>query len=70
MTVGERIALHRERAGMTQEELASGIHMSQSHLSCIETGRRRPSVRVLEAISIALGVTPNDLLGFDSRPAA
>jgi transcriptional regulator with XRE-family HTH domain len=53
----------RERAGLTQVELAerSGIH--QSHISRIETGFVvRPSFDVVSKLAAALGVPTDDFL--------
>jgi Zn-dependent peptidase ImmA (M78 family)/transcriptional regulator with XRE-family HTH domain len=48
---GERIRQARELAGMTQEELAGHVGISQSMVAHIETGRVSPSLDVIQAIA-------------------
>ena len=66
MDVRERVGLNLQRlrrdAGLSQEELAhrSGIH--QTYLSGVETGKRNPSILVLDRIAVALNVDIEQLL--------
>ncbi|MGQ0662657.1 MAG: helix-turn-helix transcriptional regulator [Pseudomonadota bacterium] len=61
--------LWRERRGLTQADLARRIvahsrrrfRPNASYISQIETGRRRPSPRLLRVLAEALGVEPEDL---------
>ena len=48
--------------GMTQAELAARARMSATYLSDIMAGRANPSLRIVEAIAHAFGVSPLDLL--------
>lgn len=52
----------RERAGLTQSELASMIGVTQGEVSRIEGGRRGISVYRLKSIAMALGMDPADML--------
>lgn len=52
----------RERAGLTQVELANRSNRSISMIQSIEAGRRNGSTTTLIALSNALGTTPNVLL--------
>lgn len=36
-----RVKEYREQAGMTQQELADAVNISENHLSSIENGRKR-----------------------------
>jgi len=56
--VGDALATARERAGLTQQELAKRLRKPQSFVSNYESGQRR--IDVLELIRIAheLGVDP------------
>jgi len=47
--------------GLSQAEVAKAAGISIPYLSQIETGRRKPSLRVLSAIASRLGVTLDDL---------
>jgi transcriptional regulator with XRE-family HTH domain len=52
----------RERAGLTQEQVALASGIPQAHYSRIETGKRDPGIRTLMRIAAALKTTPADLL--------
>lgn len=55
MNVVENIRLNvqylRRRAGLTQEEMAYDLNMSEAYLRRIEKGRANPSIRKLEEIA-------------------
>jgi ribosome-binding protein aMBF1 (putative translation factor) len=54
--VGSRIRLLRERAGLTQEQLAEKSGLLQSHISRLERGHHSPSFVTLERIASALAI--------------
>jgi transcriptional regulator with XRE-family HTH domain len=54
---------YRELSGMSQQELADKLGISQKMISCYESGVKNPKVNTLPVIAKILGVTPNDLLG-------
>lgn len=57
----------RERAGLTQETLASLSNRSIAMIQSIESGRRNGSTMTLIALADALNTTPNVLLyGIDN----
>ncbi len=63
-TIGARIRLHRERAGLTQEELAGKAGLGVRTIRDLESGKvRRPRGPSLRLFAGALGVTIEDLLG-------
>lgn len=45
----------RTQAGLTQEELAERMETSQSAIARLESGRGRPTTRVLERLASATG---------------
>ena len=49
------IRKERIRCEMTQEQLANQVDTVTSYISDIETGKKKPSVKMLYAISVALG---------------
>lgn len=52
----------RERAGMTQEQLADATGARQATISNLETGRtQRIEFTLLERLACALGVKPSEL---------
>lgn len=51
----------RERAGLTQEQLAENADISARYISFLETRRRQPSLATLYALSVGLGVRLQDI---------
>lgn len=62
MTVGETLKTERRKKNLTQKELANKIGKSERMIQKYENGEVMPSINVLGDISIALGVTINDLI--------
>lgn len=56
-TIGLKIKDLRERAGMTQTDLADKIGVTKSVISAYEKGTRNPSHKVLESISNVFSVS-------------
>lgn len=54
--VGDLLRRWRSRRRRSQLDLALDVGVSTRHLSCIETGRARPSPAMLDALAGALGV--------------
>jgi transcriptional regulator with XRE-family HTH domain len=64
LTIGQRIALHRRRLGLTQDGPALRLHRSKSWVTKIERGERQlDSVRTLLQVARALGVEVRELTG-------
>ena len=65
MDVRRRVGLNvqqlRRARGLSQEELAHRAQVHQTYLSGVETGRRNPSIVVLQRIAEALGSDIEDL---------
>ena len=55
----------REKAGLSQEELAARAGLARTYISGIENGRRNPTIIVLHDIAMQLGVDPRELLNPD-----
>jgi len=62
MSFETRLGLLRKSAGITQGELAKAIGASQSTISQLEAGTRRPSYQTLQAIARALSIPVSSLL--------
>lgn len=63
-----RIAEQRKLLGLSQEELAAKLNISQKSISKYERGDRRPSYEVLVAMASLFGVSVDYLLGNSSVP--
>ncbi|WP_171641819.1 helix-turn-helix domain-containing protein [Paenibacillus phytorum] len=68
MKYGDRIALLREKRGLTQEELSTKIGISRAALSHYETNRREPDYETINKIANFFNVTVDYLLGRTDQP--
>lgn len=66
-TVGERIAELRKKKGMSQLELSNKVGIIRALLSEYERGKSRIYDEMVTRISLALGVTPNRILGVEGE---
>ena len=62
VAIGARIKAARERAHLTQEQLAEIIDISPTHMSVIERGVKTPKLDTFVRIANALGVSTDALL--------
>ncbi|MGC4250755.1 MAG: helix-turn-helix transcriptional regulator [Sphingobium sp.] len=60
--VGMNVRRFRQRAQLTQEQLAFAAEIDLTYVGGIERGKRNPSVLVLVRIAAALGTEPAELL--------
>lgn len=60
--MGEKIRQARERAGMTQRELAQALGVDPSAVSLWEGGKNAPTVNNIYKLASILGVEPGSLL--------
>lgn len=63
--IGKRIREARKTVGLTQAMLGEKSGLATSTICDIEKGRSKPSLKSLERIAIALGVTPSFFLSTD-----
>jgi transcriptional regulator with XRE-family HTH domain len=61
MNYGKGIKIARTIAGLSQKELAKQSRIDAGHISLIEKGKRKPTLRTLERLIDVLGI-PHDLL--------
>lgn len=52
----------RAEAGLSQETLAERANISTRHVSYLENGDRQPTLTILRALSVGLGVPMSELL--------
>lgn len=62
MTLGERIAYYRKKAGYSQEGLAEQLNVSRQAISKWETGEATPDAERIIALAAALGISTDTLL--------
>ena len=60
---GELIAARRRELGLSQEELAARLHVTDKAVSKWETGRGMPGIESLEPLAEALGLSVSEILG-------
>jgi transcriptional regulator with XRE-family HTH domain len=65
MLVLDRLAMVRDRAFMTQQELADASGVSRSSIAKLETYVRPASAAAARKLAAALGVAPRDLVSAD-----
>ncbi len=66
--IGQRIRRIRKANGLSQDNLAEMVNISTAHMSHIETGNTKMSLKVFVNLAAALGVRTDELL-YDSSPA-
>lgn len=60
---GRNVRVARHAKGMTLEALAHEVGLAYSYVGELERGRRNPTLKVVERISVALNKDPIELLG-------
>lgn len=56
--LGKRIHSARKKMGLTQAELGERVGVSDSHISHIENGKAKPSLKMILAIFSVLNISP------------
>ncbi|MCM1545305.1 MAG: helix-turn-helix domain-containing protein [Ruminococcus sp.] len=67
--LGKRLAFLRTKSGLSQEKLAEQSELSTQFIGQIERGVKNPTVRTMQKICTALGVTLSDFFADDSFDA-
>jgi DNA-binding XRE family transcriptional regulator len=62
---GDRLKREREKAGLTQEQLAGLVPLNRAYLSEIETGKRQVSLNLAFRLARALSLTLDQMTGMD-----
>lgn len=63
MTFGSTLKQLRKKKGINQELLAKRIGVTQTYLSLLESGRKTPSINLLNSLSDELEI-PASVLGY------
>ena len=69
MAFPENLIYYRKRANMSQEKLAERLNITRQAISKWEAGTSAPDVNMLQSLSDALGVTPNQLIAGEPEQA-
>jgi transcriptional regulator with XRE-family HTH domain len=59
--LGMRIRYLRKRKGWSQEDLALEANVNKNYICDLEKGRRNPTLKLLEKISLAFDITISEL---------
>ena len=71
MTIGQRFRKHRTALGLTQEELAKRLFVSQPMVAQVEAEVKIPTVGMIKLAAEIFGCTTDDLiLGRNERDSA
>lgn len=62
MSFGSRLLELRKQKGLSQEDLAIDLGISQSSISNYEAGTTKPDISILEKVSAYFNVSVSDLL--------
>ena len=54
----------RANCGLRQDHFAEKIECSAAHVSLMESGKRRPSTKILERVAMVAGVTIEQLVSW------
>jgi transcriptional regulator with XRE-family HTH domain len=68
--LGRRLAAHRARLGITQQELAQRLALSRNAVSLMETGESLPSERTIVLLAGRFGIEPHELVAGTDYPDA
>ena len=61
---GENVCKYRVQQGLSQEKLAEYADLHRTYISAVERGERSISLKNIEKIALALGVSEKELFDF------
>lgn len=61
--IGQRLRYLREQRGLSLRELGKRLNIAHSHLSGIETGKKKPNLELLNALARVFDVKMSEILG-------
>lgn len=70
MDFARNVRMHREKLGLTQDELGAKVGLTGSSVSQWEAGRAKPRVSALHKLSELFGVSTSELLGEEPEKAS
>lgn len=60
---GKVVRRLRQRAGLTQEQLAFEAELRRTYVSILELGQQQPSLATIFKLAVALRLSPRELVG-------
>jgi transcriptional regulator with XRE-family HTH domain len=66
--LGQIIRLARQRAGLTQEDLAARVSRTPESISNIERGLQEPGVKTVQSLAKALGLPLSEMFDRSEEP--
>ena len=66
--LGSNIKIYRHTCGLSQAKLAEQVGTATNYIAAIESGRRFPSVEILEKIAIAFNIDVPELFSMKLIP--
>lgn len=64
LKIGKLLQDARESHGVLQSELCDATGLTKNHISAVERGVSKASIRMLLGYCQKIGITPNDILGY------
>jgi transcriptional regulator with XRE-family HTH domain len=65
--LGQKVAIYRRRAGLTQVRLAKKVRVAPETINRLERGKTMPSIATIQKVAGALGLELSELLRFRER---
>lgn len=65
VVIGKKLQKAREKHGVHQSELCDACGLTKNHISAVERGVSKASIKMLQGYCEKLGTTPNDILGYN-----
>ena len=66
VTIGKRLKEARAKYGVSQADLCESTGLTKNHISTVERGLSQASIKMLLGYCEKLGITPNEILGYDN----
>lgn len=66
VTIGKMLKDAREKHGSSQAGMCETTGLTKNHISDVERGLSQASIKMLIGYCEKLGITPNDILGYDN----
>lgn len=65
--IGKLLQNARKRHDFLQSELCEATGLTKNHISAVERGVSKASIRMLLGYCEKIGITPNDILGYNEH---